>query len=156
MAVEEEEIIKLLPKFKALSRRRVEFAEVDSVGIAHNIRFLYWMESGRTGYLRDIGIKMSLGAFLKEFPVMVVHNEIDYYNPARFNDELEILTRISKMGKSSFEFESVARLADGTILAKSASILVYLNPVNNKPERIPGFLREKIRKFEGDDVIVTE
>jgi acyl-CoA thioester hydrolase len=146
-------IDELISKFKHKLPGKVKFADVDAFGVVHNIRYFYWLEWARNEYLNHIGIKINSNTFIKEFLVMVVHNEIDFFAPARFYDEFESLTRVQYIKKSSLGFENIIRLQTGEILAKSKAVLVYLNN-EMKPERIPDYLREMIIKFEGDDVLI--
>ncbi|MBM2815590.1 MAG: thioesterase [Ignavibacteria bacterium] len=134
--------------FKHSYKGRVQFPDVDSFGIVHNLRYFYWLEYARTDYFKSIGVKINKDSFTKEFTVNVVHAEIDYFAPARFDEEWEVLTRISKIGSTSFTFDNIIRMNDGTILAKASAVLVYINPKSLEPERVPDWLRTLINNFE--------
>lgn len=151
-----EKIKEELKKYSFKTNGIVRFSEVDSFNVVHNIKYLYWLENARIDYFRHIGIEMHNHTIIKDFPVMVVRNEIDYFNPARFSDEYNILSRISRVGNSSFTFQNLIFLKSGLLLAKASSVLVYLNE-SNLPERIPDNYRKLISDFEGDNVdIITD
>ena len=42
---------------------------------------------------------LNKNSFTSEFPLMTVHNEIDYYNSGHLSENYEILTRTRQIGK---------------------------------------------------------
>ena len=143
-----------LNKFRHKYRGRVQFSEVDSFGVAHNIQYFYWLEWARSDYLDSIGINMNPLTFLKEQPLMTVHAEIDYIHPVRFFDEYNVLTRIAWIKNSSLSFENVIFNKAGEILLKANAVLVNVNPKTGESQRISDELREKIIAFEGENIAV--
>ena len=92
-------------------------------------------------YIVDIqgGLKVTVPT--KKFP-----------SSSKFNDEYEVLTRVSYVKKSSMGFENIVRLKDGTILASAEATMVHYNVNNNEPERVNDYLRTLLRIFEGDNI----
>lgn len=131
------EIAEILANFKHQYVHRVQFSEVDSVGAAHNVSYLYWIEQARIEYFRNSGLPINPRTFLKEFPLMVVHSEIDYFAPAFFDDEITIYSRITKIGDSSIHFENVAARLPDTICAHAKGVMVHLDPLTSKPANVP-------------------
>lgn len=140
-----------LSKYKHIFIGRVQFSEVDSFGVAHNLKYLYWLEWARTDYLRSIGLKMNPKTFLTEHPIMTVHSEIDYFESCRFNDEYNVYTRISWIKNSSLCFENIITSED-RLLVKASSILVNVNPKTGESVRIDDKLRTLVKKYESDNV----
>jgi acyl-CoA thioester hydrolase len=138
--------------FKHKTSGKVRFAEVDSFGVVHNIQYLYWLEAARTEYFSDLRLKFDPKTFIENMPLMVVHSEIDYFNAARFNEKYEILTRVSSVKNSSLTFENIITLSNGTLLVFASSVLVNLNPKDNKSQRISEDIRLLLKKFEGDNI----
>jgi acyl-CoA thioester hydrolase len=88
--------------------RRVEFCDTDMAGIAHFANFFRWMESAEVEFLRTRGLSVKLeweGQTLG-FPRVSAH--CDYVKPARFQDLLEIVVTLERIGAKSvtyaFEF----------------------------------------------------
>ena len=81
------ELLNRLSLYKHKMNGKVRFAEVDSFGVVHNIRYFFWIEAARTEYFSNLGIELTPTTFIREMPFMVVHAVIDYLNAARFNDE---------------------------------------------------------------------
>lgn len=143
---------KELELYKFFTNGRVQFSEVDSYNVVHNVQFFYWIEWSRTEYFRNLGLDMRPERLIKTFPFMIVHTEMDYFNPARYGDVYKVLTRITKVKNSSVYFNNIIQLADGTILVKNSSILVYLNLKENKAIRVPDELRKLLIDFEKSDI----
>ena len=143
-------------KFKHIYKGRVQFSEVDSFGVTHNLVYFYWLEWARTDYLRNIGITMNPRTFLTEHPLMSVHSEIDYFAPSRFHDEYEVLTRIKWVKNSSLCFDNYIRLLSGEILVFGSSVLVNVNPKTGESVPLSQELRDLIKDFEKDDVVFID
>ncbi len=127
---------------------RVQFYEVDSLNVVHNVRFHYWFEWARLLYMEELDIQLKSSTIVRDFPLMTVRTEIDYLAPGRLGMEYEILTRISLVKNSSLQFEHVALSPDGTILSKCSGWLVHVDPKGTETKRIPDDMREKIRIIE--------
>ncbi len=141
-----------LGTYKHQLHSRVRSYDVDRQSIVHNAIYLYWLEAARIEYFRDIGVPVDRQSFVTKHRFVVVKTEIEYKMAAQFDDQYTVFTRVKWVHNSSFQFEHVIQRADGTILATATSVLVYLNPANHKPERIPDSYRTLIREFEGDAV----
>jgi len=137
---------------------RVRNYHVDSLGIVHNAIYLEYCESGRVEYIRDLGFTILAGGFLKNgIKVMVRRNEINYYNPARTDDLIDVYTRIAYIKNTSFCFEHVLLNAEtGIFYCDQKSIQVNLNTETNKPERLKDVYRKMLIDFEGDNIEVIE
>lgn len=74
---------------------RVRYVECDPMGYLHHSNYLPYLEMGRTELLRQSGgdyrTLESEGFFF-----VVTKLSIQFKRPARFDDELEIITRISR------------------------------------------------------------
>lgn len=144
-----EEIIK---KFKHKISGKVRFHEVDSFGIVHNLVYFYWIEIAQTEYFENLGFKITPVVFVSEFPLMKVHNEIDYFKPLRLGEKYSVLTRISFIKQSSFEYQNIILNETDSIVAFAKSILVHLAPKIFEPIPLPTRFIELVRNFEGRDV----
>jgi acyl-CoA thioester hydrolase len=74
---------------------RVRYPEADPMGYLHHSIYLQYMEMGRVELLRKLGHSYAdiekAGVFF-----VVVKVEVKYRAPARFDDELTLLTRVTK------------------------------------------------------------
>jgi acyl-CoA thioester hydrolase len=74
---------------------RVRYPEVDAMGYLHHSRYLQYFEMGRVELLRDAGFSYAelerQGVFF-----VVVKAEIKYKSPARYDEELQLTTRVTR------------------------------------------------------------
>lgn len=150
------ELSEELKKFKFIYEGRVKFAEVDSYRVVHNLQYFYWLESARIEYLRNLDIGLNSRSLINELLFMSVHAEIDYFNVAGFDDEYQVLTRISLIKNSSFSFRNIIQLKNGLILVSASATLVHVDPKTKTPKRIADDLRSKIKNYEGDNLIILD
>ncbi len=142
----------LIKKFKHKITGKVRFHEVDSFGVVHNLAYFYWIEIAQTEYFENLGFKITPTVFVSEFPLMKVHNEIDYFKPLRLGENFSVLTRVSFIKQSSFEYQNIIFNETDKIIAFAKSILVYLDPKTFEPILLPTRFIELVRNYEGKDV----
>ncbi len=137
-----------IPKYRHKVSGRVKFAEVDSAGIVHNVQYFYLLEWARTEYLQNLGINLEPNTFIRELPLMVVRNELDYLGSLRFYDEYSILTRVTEVKDSSFTFRQIVLSGNQKPVAGGSSVFVYVDFKEKVSKTVPDFLRNAIEKFE--------
>lgn len=136
-------------EFRHKTEIRVRNFEVDWQNILHNAVYLQYFETGRIEYLREIGAGLSAHAVLNATKVVVVRNEVNYYSPARFDDLLNVYTRLIGIRNSSFTFEGlIEEKSSGRILSDNVSVHVWLDPATGKGMRVPGRFRDRVDIYE--------
>jgi acyl-CoA thioester hydrolase len=78
--------------------------------------------------------------------------QVEYHEPARFDDRIEVDVRISRIGTSSVRYEFAAYLGGETLAVTASQTAVLIDLAGRKPSRVPDWWRERIRAFEGDDL----
>jgi acyl-CoA thioester hydrolase len=101
------------------ARVRVRYAETDQMGVAYHANHLVWMEIGRVEYCRAIGIRYREMEQADGILLAVIEVQCRYLQPARYDDEVVIATRVAKLGTRAIEFEYELRLADTTCVIAS-------------------------------------
>ena len=82
-------------------------------------------------------------------------SSVEYHAPARFDDLLECFVRVSRLGRTSATYESVAvRLPDDALMVTATQTIVLVDLATRRPVPIPEDARDPIRAFEGNDLIV--
>ena len=108
------------------TQRRVEFRDTDAAGITHFSAFFPMMEAAEHEMLRSIGISVMPRAGDQDTPESVTWPRVavncQYKAAARFEDVLDIIVTVGKLGESSvayqFRFEREGDLiAEGEIIA---------------------------------------
>jgi acyl-CoA thioester hydrolase len=140
--------------FKFNINLRVRNYEIDWQGIVHNTVYLLYCEVGRVEYLRHIGAEVDLNSINAKSKIVLSRNEINYINPAYFDMELEVHTRIPEIGNTSFIFEGlIVDHKSGEIIVRNRAYHVWLNPVDDSPVRVPENFRKKVKDHEGDSLV---
>ncbi|MBI1803472.1 MAG: acyl-CoA thioesterase [Ignavibacteriae bacterium] len=140
-------------QFKFKTQLRVRNYEVDWQGIVHNANYFLYFELGRIEYLKHLGIKLDISTIQSESKVVLVRNEVDYKSPARFDDLLDVYSRVSYIKDSSFGFEGLIEVTSSQLLvSENVAVHVWLHPQSNAPITVPDSFRQIVQKFEGSSV----
>ena len=129
---------------------KVQFHEVDLLGVCNNAIYFNFFETARLEYLKTIGQYKEMEDALnsQEF-YLIVHNECDYLEPAYYDDELNIYSRVKYIKNSSFCFEHVIENnSTKKIIAKGNAVIVYINRKLKKSIPIPDEFYEKVKSFD--------
>ena len=126
-------------------KRRVQFAETDMAGIVHFANYFRWMEEVEHAFFRSRGLSVAMTHEGVELGWPRVNVGCEYYSPLRFEDEVELRLRITKVGGKSLSYE-VDFLLDGklTALGKSTSACCAHTPEGLKSIEIPAEIRAKL------------
>ena len=122
---------------------RVRYADTDTMQVAYYANYFVWFETGRVELFRSRGL---VYRDLEEmgFRTPVVEAAASYKAPARFDDELIIRTRVSRLGNSSIRFENeVYRFPDMELLCTGHTVHVLVG-ADGKAMRIPADIRFKL------------
>jgi acyl-CoA thioester hydrolase len=101
---------------------RVRYSETDQMGTFYNARALEWLECGRNEHFRTIGLPYteveSRGVFL---PIIEAH--IRYRGRARYDDELQVVTRAAMSGNARVRFDArICHRASGAPVVEGYTI----------------------------------
>lgn len=123
---------------------RIYYEDTDAGGVVYHSNYLNFMERARTEWLRNLGIEQDE---LREheaviFAVRAV--QVDYFLPAKFNDELLVSSQVIKKGKASISIEQEVISKDNSILCKGMIKVATLDSVSFKPKAMPEALYSKI------------
>jgi len=126
---------------------RVRWAEVDRQGIVFNGHYLTYFDVGITEYWRAIGYPYPDALLKQGSDTFAVKATIEYQAPARYDDLLDVLVRVGRIGRSSIQFLLEINRGDAQLIVGE---LIYVNADadTRKPFPVPGFLREAIARFE--------
>lgn len=124
----------------------MRFAETDQMGIAHHSAYIIWMEAARVEWLRERG--MSYRKLEEEGVSLAVSSvEVQYRAAARFDDEIEIETKLIEACSRRFRFSYLLRRpADATPLASGVSVHVPTDR-NGRALRLPAEWLERLREL---------
>ena len=148
--------------FVCISRLRVRWAEVDMQKIVFNGHYLTYIDTAVAEYWREIGLPYPQG-YVERYgsDLFLRKATLEYLGSARYDEVLEIYSRVCKLGRSSmtFRFEihrephndretrNGREGQDGPLLSAE---LVYVNaePSAMKATSLPDDLRQRILAYE--------
>jgi acyl-CoA thioester hydrolase len=115
---------------------RVYYEDTDAGGIVYYANYLKFLERARTEWLARAGFTHA--ALAREHHVaFVVHRlEIEYRQPARLYDALEVTLGLIVRGRGRLVMAQDV-LRDDAILARAQVTLACLEPATWRPVRIP-------------------
>ena len=144
-----------LIKFKHKTTVRVRFNEVDMLGVCNNSVYLVYFDEARFNYIKEIGLMPEGGWFSDGRLYFIVRNEINYFEHARFDDELNVYTRIALIKDTSLTFEHlIQNNKTKNIIADGLGVLVHVDPKTRKSAPFPEKYCDIISKYEKDVEII--
>lgn len=123
---------------------RVRYAETDKMGYCHHGNYAQYFEMGRTELMRDIGLSYRE---LEDRGVMlpVLELKTTFLIPAYYDDELTIKTSLKEYPGVRIKFYYETFKADGTLINKAETTLVFVDEKTMKPIKPPVFFLEKVK-----------
>ena len=119
---------------------RVFYEDTDFSGYVYHANYLKYCERARSDYLRVIGVDQN--AMFSEGQAFVVRRmDCEFLRPAKFEDVLDVETRLVEMGGARFELAQLVRRGAEEIF--SARVTVAIIDSKGRPKRIPGELKAK-------------
>ncbi len=100
--------------------KKIYYHDTDCGGVVYYANYLKFLEEGRTEFCADRGISLKeLADKGAVFPV--VHVEVNYKSPARYQDIIRIHTRVEKVGNSSIHYhQKISK--DGVLLVEAKTV----------------------------------
>lgn len=122
---------------------RVYYEDTDLAGIVYYANYLKFIERARTEWVRAIGIDQTRLKREEGIVFAVRRVEADYLSPARFDDELIVVTSLDTLTPARIILAQDV-LKGGERLFASRVTLVALTD-NGRPARLPSALRDLAR-----------
>jgi acyl-CoA thioester hydrolase len=129
--------------YRYCHRRQVQSYELDPLGRVHHTVFFNWIEQAYYNAIRLAGHPLDqLRA--GEWMVFQGGHEIEYFGPARDNDEIEIVSWISEVGKVRGAWiHEIYEAREKTLLARDYSLGIFVNS-EGKPTAAPQSLIDDV------------
>jgi acyl-CoA thioester hydrolase len=141
------------PPFKYAARTRVGFSDTDAQGIVYYGRYLPYFDLARVEYHRHLALNADL-LDGNEFVMRAL--AVEYHAPAVFDDTIEVYVRLARIGRTSATYELAAyREEDDVLMVTATQTLVLVDLLERKACPIPDAFTERLRAFEGDDLVVA-
>ena len=116
---------------------RVRYAETDQMGVVYHSNYLIWMEIGRVELVRSRGFNYKDLERADGILLSVVEAHCRYVYPARYDDEVTVLTEIVRANPRLIEFRYEIRTThENRLLAEGSTKHCWLNRAM-RPSRLP-------------------
>jgi acyl-CoA thioester hydrolase len=126
---------------------RVYYEDTDLAGIVYYANYLRFIERARSEMVREAGIdQVAMKAAGLVFAVRRV--EADYLSPARYDDQIEVHTRLDRVKGASFDMPQEVFRGDDLLFRARVSVVV-LN-AQGRATRLPADIRAKIGAITAD------
>lgn len=126
-------------------RLRVRYCECDPMGVVHHASYVPWLEIGRTELLRD---GRTTYAQLEASGVLlaVVRLEVRYRRPARYDDLIEIRTRVTGTSRVKIEHEYIVVIVERELVPCEIEAVVATSTLacigrDGRPQELPAWLQ---------------
>ena len=123
---------------------RVYYEDTDAGGVVFYANYLKFFERARTEMLRDMGFEQDQLIAEQNIIFVVRSVQVDYLNPARFNDFLNVSAEVTLAKKVSLNFEQVVTRGED-VLCKGNIRIACLDAKTMKPKTIPDTLLQQLK-----------
>ena len=135
--------------FACAHRLRVRWAEVDMQKIVFNGHYLTYIDTAIAEYWRAIGLPYPEGCVERYASDLFLRKAtVEYLGSAGYDDELEVLCRASRLGRSSMTFLFEIWRGASELLVTAELVYVNADPKAKTAAPLPDEVRERIRGFE--------
>ena len=133
--------------FRHRTSVQVRFRDTDAFGHVNNAVFFSYVELARIRYFLDV-LKPD-GPF-DRMPLILARVELDYRSPILFGEEVEIETRVDRIGRSSIAMSHrMTASPDGRLVGEVQSVLVTYDYAASRPMPVPDGWRRLLGEHEG-------
>lgn len=129
-----------------MTQTRVRYPETDRMGVAWHGHYLAWFELGRTEWMRAAGLPYGELEDRDGLRFPVVEIGARYRRSARYDDILEIETRLASVSGARVRFSyRVVRRGNEELLAEGFSEHAAVDR-DGRPCRLPPEVRERMAR----------
>ena len=126
---------------------QVRFRDTDAFGHVNNAVFLSFLELARIRYLLDI---VEPDEPFDQLPLILARVELDFRSPIQFGEQVEVATRVDRIGRSSIAMSHwMTAGTDHRLVGEAQSVLVTYDYAIARPMPVPDEWRRRIGEYEG-------
>ncbi|MDX1252788.1 MAG: tol-pal system-associated acyl-CoA thioesterase [Gammaproteobacteria bacterium] len=132
---------------------RVYYEDTDSGGVVYYANYLKFMERARTEWLRSLGVEQDDLAARVNALFVVRSADMEFLHPGRFNDLLQVRSRVAQRGRASLVFEQRIVRAGDELLCAGRIKIACLDASTWRPRAIPA---EVLKKMAVEEITRSE
>ncbi len=123
---------------------KIYYEDTDSGGVVYYANYLKFLERARTEMIASFNLSNKKLLSKYNTLIMVKSCNIDFINPAKLEDKIQIFSSLNSIMKASFLIDQKIKNKDNLILEAKIR-LVTVNP-QGKPIKIPEVLIKALKK----------
>ena len=124
---------------------RPRYGEVDQMGYVYHANHVCYCHQARTELLRKIGIQDKV-LEMNNIMLPVINFNINYKNPAHYDELLTVKTTIREIPKIRFNFEFEITNEKGKLICTANSTVIFVDKKSRYPKEIPDFVENALNK----------
>ena len=124
---------------------RIYYEDTDAGGVVYHTNYIKFMERARTEWLRSIGVDQNELRDKDGVVFAILSVQVDYFLPAKFDDDLLVSSKVIRTGKASITIEQEV-IRDAQILCKGVIKVATLDDKNFRPKAMPEKTYKKIQE----------
>lgn len=126
---------------------RVNYSEVDQMGVVYHARYVVWLDMARTEHLRLAGTSYK-EVEASGFRLAVGELSLRFRRPARYDDLLRVRCWVREVASRRVTFGyAVEEAATGSLLATASTAMMVLN-TELAPARLPDAVRAALQAVD--------
>ena len=139
--------------FRHRTTLQVRFRDIDAFGHVNNAVFFSYVELARIRYLLEV---LEPDRPIEKLPLILARVELDFRSPIAFGEEVDVETRVDRVGRTSFEMtHRMTGGPEGRLVGDVRSVLVTYDYRTARPMPVPADWRRRFsahedRTFETD------
>jgi acyl-CoA thioester hydrolase len=124
---------------------RVRYHECDPQGVVFNANYLAYFDIAITELWREAlgGWEEAMGA---DYDIVVAEATVRYLAPLRFDEEVEVVTRVASFGNTSMTTTFTVE-RDGEAVAEGELRHVFVEAESRAKAPVPGEIREALGRY---------
>ncbi len=125
----------------------VYYEDTDAGNVVYHANYLKFFERARSEWLKALGIDQA-DLLKNDICFAVSFSNVDYVYPARFSDELDVVSTITKIKGASLEFKQQLFYRNNRqqLLCSATIGVVCLKLSQFTPCRIPAHIKEEFQR----------
>lgn len=126
---------------------RVNYSEVDQMGVVYHARYVVWLDMARTEHLRLAGTSYK-EVEASGFRLAVGELSLRFRRPARYDDLLRVRCWVREVASRRVTFGyAVEEAATGSLLATASTAMMVLN-TELAPAQLPDAVRAALQAVD--------
>ncbi len=132
---------------------RVRYSEIDAQGVVFNAHYLTYFDTAIAEYFRNLDFDYQGQVRKTGEDFHTVRTVVEYAAPINFDEDIDVHTRIAKIGRTSMTFLLEIHPKDTDDLRATGEVVwVNADQTTHKSTPLPENLVELIRGFEGQAI----